>query len=105
MDDSEVAVAFRSEHPYTACWLNVRWRGDRPTALFDALRQIGWAEELRWVPPVEGWAEADFTKRGTGPQGWTSAERRSLMAQARRVLYEHGFDRVPVVRLGLEDLL
>jgi hypothetical protein len=105
MPERSVSVTFQSKHPHRTCWLAIRWAGEEPAALFTDLQALGWTRHTA-APPLAGTHDVAFGKEGTGLfRGWTPGERKANLAQARRVLRRHGFTRVPVQRLDLQDLL
>ena len=104
----EMAVEFRSKAPHKTCWLHVEYcEKDPPKALFKALEQVGWKKQ-DWVAPsaLDGRMELEFNKPGTDLfGGWTPAERKKFMREARAVLYMQGFQRVNVHKMSLAELL
>jgi hypothetical protein len=128
--DPRVGLAFKHREHSQTTWLCIEYPTDaEPTALFDALRAIGWSDDHRWtapLPPVAArdwgtpdpvagtpWTDLgymigsiDFMKDGSDVfGGWTDDEKRSFLPAARAVLRRFGFTRVPNYALTLADLL
>lgn len=104
----QVKVEFQSKHPHITCWLHIEYPEHQPPEkLFKALRDIGWTNEGCAPPsPLNGCAEEGFSRKGTGLfGGWTPAERRKFMKDARAALYMQGFQRVAVHKLSFAELI
>ncbi len=102
------AAEFRSKAPHRTCWLRLEWDDEEPTTLVRDLKASGWTlcdcQPLVRLPGRPNYR--DFERPGSGPlRGWTPAERRANLLEARLVLARHGILKVPVRRLALRDLL
>lgn len=123
--DQRVALTFAAQGNARTKWIEIEFPEDAvPTALFEALAQIGFIERdgMARMPAIPashydavthsftdlGYRkqETHLTKAGTDLfTGWTAEEERANMRAARAVLRRFGFVRVPVWKKTLADML
>lgn len=126
--DQRVTLTFASKGNSRTRWIEMTYPVDAPpTALLDALAEIGFKEQDGMValPPYQAhtWdrslplgqqyvdlgyreTEVHLTKSGTDLfGGWTAEEQRTNMNQARAIMRRFGFTRVPVWKKSISDML
>jgi hypothetical protein len=102
-----VYVGLESKNPHTTCFLHIKYRGDFPQNLETLLNSVGWKrDEFAPASPLDGVAELDFGKDGTGIlfNEWTDEEYKKNMREIKKTLKSVGL--VPTrYKLTLADLL
>jgi hypothetical protein len=98
----------RVKHP--TYWLAIEARGPqalkRANAIALTLQAEGWTRGVEPSPLPDGTQFFTLNKPGTGLfNGWTDEERKSNLAQARKVLRLHEYRNVPARRLTLAECL
>jgi hypothetical protein len=124
-----IAVRFAAKSPFKTYWLELDHpEGATPEALLADLAAIGWTTDgLAQLPPTPAVECLDAPDPETGrhfrdlgynkvelmiggPQGsgifggWNTSEASTFMREARTVLRNHGFVKVPAVKLTEADL-
>jgi hypothetical protein len=103
----ETTVSFNRREREQTCWIELRFpTAARPQPLLDGLAAIGFVGDgMREAPPVNGVETTRVSKSGSALfGGWTADEKKANMTEARRVLRNFGFTKVPVNALGYFDL-
>ena len=114
--DPRVQITFATKNPDATFWIELEYPVDTiPQALLDDLAKIGFApdgltqipvtEKVEFLSNPEGGSimkrlgydvqEITLTKKGTSMfGGWNAEQKRTNLAQARRVLRAHGYPKV-----------
>lgn len=118
--DPRVRLTFaRREGQDRTHWLEIEAPFDaEPAALYNDLKTAGWIESLPAMPAHPAYDERTFkplgyqvcervfVRHGSDTfRMWSQAEAKAWLPQARGILRRHGFERVPVWRKTLADML
>ena len=117
--DPRVEICFASKQPHTTYWIEIEAPADaEPKELYAALVAGGWSESgIEGLPPATKfnpltgkpagyqYRERHFVRPGSRRFGiWSPAERDRFIAEARTILDDFGFHRVPTWRKTLSEM-
>jgi hypothetical protein len=91
-------------------WIVIEHDATETPQLVEDLRDAGWQTPedrgMRSLPPLGGVAETHLTRKGSELFcGWSAAERKSFVSEARAIMRRHGFTGVPVNKRPWQDFL
>ncbi len=107
-------VGLQSKAPHTTRWVAINYNvNERPDQLLAAFEASGWKTEsagalaaLIAPTPINDRMQIELYKDGTGPfGGWTPAEKRKFVKEAKAVLVGNGIEEYYDQKLTFADLI
>jgi hypothetical protein len=109
LQPGEMTASFDSKAPYTTWSLSLTYHladeNDFNEIAADMIR-AGWQLEPHPASPLNGVQQQVFNKRGSGLFGtWEKNEESAFLTEARQLMRNYGFERIPKNKLTYAQLI